>query len=422
MLSPAAPFRAVLRQRNIRRLLAGLAISQAGDWLYNLALLAFVYDRTHSSTWVGLTTAARIVPLIVLGPLGGVLADRIDRRALMIGCDLMRAATMAALAAVVLVHAPIVLAPIMAALCTAAGAPYIPAVQAVLPRLAGADQLPAANAARVGLTHICVVAGPVFGALLLLLGSPAIAFALNGVTFVIGGIVVAGLPRDDLRVDTGGSRAGLISGLQAGWTALKGCADAGVLVGANMVASAIYGACTVLFVLVSHRLGLGSSGYGYLLGAAGAGGVLSAGLAQRAAAGTRPRRALTVAVLAIGAPLPLVAVTRWAPAALALVAIFGAGSIVAEVVADTQLQRSLDPGVVARAYGFVLPANLAGIAAGALLAPLCVSVAGLSGSLVLLGAAAIAYGALVVARPRTSHVRVGAGRPGPAANVGAGSR
>lgn len=45
MLGPAAPFRVVLRERNIRLLLAGLAVSQAGDWLYNLALLAFVYDR-----------------------------------------------------------------------------------------------------------------------------------------------------------------------------------------------------------------------------------------------------------------------------------------------------------------------------------------------------------------------------------------
>jgi len=404
MLSPAAPFRAIIHRRNIRRLLAGLAISQAGDWLYNLALLAFVYDRTHSSAWVGLTTGARIVPLVVLGPLGGVLADRVDRRTLMIGCDLLRATTMAGLAAVALTHAPIALAPIMAALCTAAGAPYIPAVQAVLPQLAGADQLPAANAARVALTHICVVAGPAFGALLLLIGSPAVAFALNGVTFLIGGVIVAGLPRNALRVDAagsvGGARAGVVSGLQTGWSALRGCRDAGVLVGANVTASAIYGACTVLFVLLSHRLGLASSGYGYLLAAAGAGGVMSAGLAQRAAASARARRTLTVAVIAIGAPLPLIAVTNWAPAVLALVAIFGAGSIVAEVVADTQLQRSLAPGVVARAYGFVLPANLAGIAAGALLAPVCLAVAGLTGTLVLLGAGVIGYAVLVIARPR----------------------
>ena len=50
------------RYPRFRRLLASLAVSQAGDWLYNLALLAFVYERTHSSTWLAITTAARVLP------------------------------------------------------------------------------------------------------------------------------------------------------------------------------------------------------------------------------------------------------------------------------------------------------------------------------------------------------------------------
>jgi predicted MFS family arabinose efflux permease len=418
MLNPAAPFRVVLRERNIRLRLAGLAVSQAGDWLYNLALLAFVYDRTHSSTWVALTTVARVIPLVLLGPLGGVLADRVHRRPLMMVCDLARGATMAALAFVSLAHAPIFLAPILAALCTAGGAPYLPSVQAVLPRLATVDQLPAANAARVSLTHICVVAGPLFGAVLLLLGSPAIVFALNGITFLVGCAVVAALPRDALRLPpetaVTGSRPGPMSGLRTGWRALRDCVDVGILVGANVIASSIYGAFTVLFVLLSHRLGLGSGGYGYLLAGGGAGGVAAAGLAHRAAASARPRRALTIAMAALGAPLPLLAFTGSVPVAIALVAVFGAGSIVAEVVADTSLQRSLDPAVLARAYGFVVPANLAGIAAGALLAPVSVSFLGLRGSLVVIGVAVIAYSALVLVRSGGllgSRGRVGGAAP-----------
>ena len=68
------------RYPRFRRLLASLAVSLAGDWLYNLALLAFVYERTHSSAWLGITTAARVLPIVVCGPLGGVVADRYDRR------------------------------------------------------------------------------------------------------------------------------------------------------------------------------------------------------------------------------------------------------------------------------------------------------------------------------------------------------
>jgi hypothetical protein len=107
-----------------------------------------------------------------------------------------------------------------------------------------------------------------------------------------------------------------------------------------------------------------------------------------------------LAMAAVGVPIPLLAVTGWYPAAIVLSAIFGAGSIVAEVVADTSLQRSLDPAVFARAYGFVVPANLAGIAGGALLAPMFVALFGLGGALAIVGIAVIAYSALAFARPR----------------------
>src|SRR5689334_16964042 len=98
----------------LRRLLAALAVSQLGDWLYNLALLALVYDRTHSVTWTAATTAARVLPVVVLGPFGGVLADRYDRRRLMIASDVVRAAAMALLAVVALTDLPVLLAPVLA--------------------------------------------------------------------------------------------------------------------------------------------------------------------------------------------------------------------------------------------------------------------------------------------------------------------
>ena len=91
--------RSALRSPSFRRLAGALAVSQPGDWLYNVALLAFVYDRTHSATWVGVTTAVRVLPVVVLGPLGGALADRYDRRRLMILADLGRAAVMLACSA-----------------------------------------------------------------------------------------------------------------------------------------------------------------------------------------------------------------------------------------------------------------------------------------------------------------------------------
>src|SRR5690348_12800049 len=107
--------------RPFHLLISSLAVSSCGDWLYNVALLAFVYERTGSATWVSLTTAARVLPVVVLGPLGGVMADRYDRRRLMIGADLVRAGLMVMLGIVAATGLPILLAPALAAAATTAG-------------------------------------------------------------------------------------------------------------------------------------------------------------------------------------------------------------------------------------------------------------------------------------------------------------
>ena len=70
--APSGTIRSALRYPDFRRLLSALAVSQIGDWLYNLALVVLVYDRTHSALWAGVTTAARVVPVVVLVPYGWV--------------------------------------------------------------------------------------------------------------------------------------------------------------------------------------------------------------------------------------------------------------------------------------------------------------------------------------------------------------
>ena len=116
--------RASLRYPAFRWLLGGLAVSQLGDWLYNLALIALVYGRTHSALWAGITTAARVIRIVALGPLGGVVADRFDRRRVMITCDVTRAALMVLLSLFVITHAPIAVAPLIAAVLPVADATY----------------------------------------------------------------------------------------------------------------------------------------------------------------------------------------------------------------------------------------------------------------------------------------------------------
>src|SRR5260370_21026265 len=69
-----------LRQRNYRLFFFGQVVSVAGTWMQTVAQSFVVLGLTHSGTQLGLTTAARFLPMFLFGPLGGVFADRLDKR------------------------------------------------------------------------------------------------------------------------------------------------------------------------------------------------------------------------------------------------------------------------------------------------------------------------------------------------------
>ena len=402
-----------LRNRPMRRLLAALAVSGAGDWLYNVALLALVYDRTHAAAWVAVTTAARVLPIVVIGPFGGIVADRYDRRTIMIASDLIRAAAMVALALVTAAGLPIVLAPVLAALATAAAAPYPPCVAVATPHLVGSGDLAAANALRSTIGSVCIVVGPAIGGLLLLVASPALAFVVNATTFAASAVLVAGMhvgawsrPSAAKEGPDGepGSEGRLVS-LLAGLTALRRSPMALRLVGADLTCSVVYGAQTVMLLLVSRSLGQGSAGYGWLLTGCGLGGIVGAAIGGRMAAdrtsARRSRLAVPIALVVVAITLPALALVGSLAAAVVLTAVGGAGAIAVEVMTDTGLQRLLDPDVLGRAYGFSLPAALGGIVIGSLAAGPAVDLLGLHNALIALGGL-VAGHALWLTRPATA--------------------
>jgi MFS family permease len=401
------------------RLLAALATSQLGDWLYNLALLAYVQQRTHSTVWLGVTTAARIGPLVLGGPVGGLIADRFDRRRLMFASDVLRAAIMVALALVALAGLPVALVPVLAAAATVAGVVYPPSVAAVTPRLVDGAQLAAANAARGTITPACVAAGPALGAVLLLIGPPAVAFAVNAGTFVVSALLIASIPagpefarapRPDAAGAAGDSAIDgvrtLVRELGHGARALRSAPEAGWMVSADTAASLVYGAQTVLLLLVAGRLGLGADGYGYLLAAQGAGGIAGATLAGRLGRAASARLTLAAALALVAVPLPILAVTTSIGVALGVGVVGGAGALIVEVVADTRLQQTLDESRLGCAYGFAFAVSVGGIAIGGVIAPVLVALAGLDGALCLIAAAVLALASAIALRGARRHVSV----------------
>jgi MFS family permease len=261
-----------------------------------------------------------------------------------------------------------------------------------------------------------VIAGPAGGALLLVLGSPALAFLINAASFAASAAFLLALPRGPLfhpgRPAAGES--GLLTGIRAGARALWSNRLASRLVGADILCSMLYGAQTVLLLLLGHRLGHGDAGYGLLLAGYGVGGLAGAAVAARLGSVRRPVAAVAATLLVVATCSALFAVTPWFAGAVVLAILVGGGAVVVEVLADTLLARSVDEAVLARAYGLAFPAGIGGIVLGSLIAAPLVALAGLNGALIAVGALAAAY-VLVLAR------RVGEGTPATVAPVVASS-
>lgn len=401
MISPAETRRLFHSNRPFGLLLASLAVSSCGDWLYNVALLAFVFERTGSPTWVAATTAARVLPMLLLGPFGGALADRFDRRRLMLGADLARAFLMAALAAVAALGGPLAVAPLLAALATAAGVATPPCVAACTARFVPAPERQTANGLRAAIGQAAIVLGPALGAVLLALAGPALAIGLNALTFLVSFAAIAAIPAGPAFAPARDRSAApsLLADVAVGARALRGSPIAVRLVAADVVCSAVYGFLTVTLVMVAGRLGAGGGGYGLLLAACGVGGIAGATVVGRLAAARQWRRTLAVALGTVGVGVGLLGAAPGIVVALALALLLGAGMVVAEVLSETALPNLLGEEVLARAYGLLLPAAVAGILAGSLLAGPMVGLLGLAGALAAIGLLVL-LAAAVLLRPR----------------------
>ena len=217
-----------------------------------------------------------------------------------------------------------------------------------------------------------LIAGPALGGVLLLAtGSTAVAFAVNALTFAAAAAFTLAIedrraftsvrtgPRDVLAWSARSRTARRHCGptrRRFAWWAPTSCA-------------AWSTGCRRCCLSWSRgNAGPGMHGYGYLFAAIGAGGLAGTALAGRVA--RLPLRVALAASLAmVGVPMLAMPLAHWAPAALLLAGFTGAGAICVEIMTETGLQRMLDDEVFGRAYGLALPASIAGIAAGSLVAP-----------------------------------------------------
>ncbi len=188
--------------------------------------------------------------------------------------------------------------------------------------------------------------GPAVGAALLAVTSPVFAFTVNSLTFLAPALLLTfGLRgyHERSKTDDGASETGaFVAHFLEGVREISRSAGARILAAFLLAVAFIYGAQTVALVLVSdERLGTGARGYGYLLGALGAGGVIAAPLVNRLASGRRLAPTLLTGIGLAALPMAALCLVHNSVVAAALMVVSGAGATAVDVLTVTLLQRAL---------------------------------------------------------------------------------
>jgi predicted MFS family arabinose efflux permease len=389
-------YRSVLRHRDLRHLFAAEIISATGSWAYNVALAVYVFDRTHSALWVSAIFLVRFIPAMLLSAYGGILAERVERVRLLASSDLLMMAWQILLAITVAFSGPVALALVFSSFTSISATPYSPAVAAMIPQLAGEDDLTAANALNSTIDNVVIIVGPAVGALLLILGSPTLVFAVNAASFGASALLVHSLRTRSHPSDV--TEAGGAGPFLQMWRGLQTVIASGsvfVLVSFSVLASFVYGTDTVLFVYVSKlQLGTGATGYGYLLAALGVGGILAALVVNQLAAMPRLGAVITIGMAVYCVPTFFLIFVHSPELGFLLEVIRGGGTLVVDVLAITALQRSVSSQMVARVFGVFFALVLGAISLGSVLAAVLESTLTLHPTLVVMGLGVPALAAL----------------------------
>jgi CRP-like cAMP-binding protein/predicted MFS family arabinose efflux permease len=357
-----------------------------GDWLYNIGLVVYVLEETGSPAWVAAAGMGRMLPYLVFSALGGTIADRYERRTVMMASDLTRAALMVVMAVSAAADAPALVVVGIAFFSTTAGTAYEPAASALTPAVLKEEDLAAANALRAVLDNVAMALGPALGGVLLVLGPPPMAFALNAVSFVLGAILVRAMRTRSVppEAEQGTST---MQQLREGWTAVRASSDVAVILGVAFTVHLLYGQDAVVLVLASERLlDLGPEGAGYLYASIGLGGIIGATLINRLSEDSRPGRTLFVGLVISGAAFIVLGLTSQAAVGIGAMMFDGLGGVIIDVLSITLLQRLVARDVLARATGILITMSVAGLLVGMLIAPILIDLLDLRRALVVGGA------------------------------------
>ncbi len=396
---------------NFRRYFIGQSISLVGTWMQSVAQSWLVYSLTGSATDLGLVVAVQTLPVLVLGPYAGVIADRTDKRRLMVYLQALMGVQALVLGVLALANAITFWELCVLALALGLNNTFEnPARQAFVLEMVGAGNVRNAVSLNSTMVNAARAVGPAVAGLLIAVAGAGACFLLNAASFVA---VVYSLTSMDLGALEPSPPATRAKGqMREGLRYVRHEPRIGVpLLMMALVGTIAYEFQVSLPVLAGSTFHGGPETYGFLTAAMGAGAVLG-GLftATRGRTGLRP---LTIGAAVFGAAILLAAVSPVLAAEYVALGLVGWGSVSFLATGNSTLQLVAEPSMRGRVMALWAVAFLGSTPVGG---PLIGWVIAVAGARMGLGAGAAACG--VAAAIGLGAARRIAGRRGGVPAVG----
>ena len=338
-------FRA-LESRNYRRFFIGQIISVSGTWMQSVAQAWLVLKLTGSGVALGLVVACQFLPMLLLGPWAGVLADRVDKRRFLVITQ-ATAATLALALGVLTATGTVQLWMVflLAAALGTVSAFDMPARQTFVFEMVGPERLTNAVSLNSTVMNTGRLVGPAIGGVLIATVGLGVCFLVNAISYLAAIIALVGMRPDELLRTEPVARAR--GQLRAGFRYVWATASLRTpLVLMAVVGTLAYEFQVTLPLLARFTFGVGAEGYGLMASAMSLGAVVGGlGFASRA---TPSHRRLGLAGFAFGGLIIVVAVMPTYGATLAVLPLMGAASIAFITLGNSTLQLSADPAMRGR--------------------------------------------------------------------------
>lgn len=406
----------MLRQRDFRLYFAGQSISLFGDGMTRVALAFAALGLAGSASDVGIVLAASALPEIACLLVGGVVADRMSRRRLMVAADAVRLASQGVMAALVIAgDADVLTLALLAGVGGAASGFFNPAATGLVSTIVAPDDLQRANGLRATSMAAGEIAGPIVAGVIVAAAGAGWALGVDAVTFAASAAFLSRLRADGRTVGTS-SGASFLGDMREGWREFRARTWVWAFVASSAAGSMTWAAWSALGPVVADRDLGGAAAWGTVLAAMGAGGLAGALVAIR----VKPRRPLVLVgfmYMLLSAPLALLGAGAHVVLVSVAALFCGVGLMLGNTVWEATLQRYIPGESLGRVSAYDWLGGLAFRPLGlALWGPVAVAI-GVSSALWLAFALQLAVATAALALPATWRL-VTSPRP-PAQEAGA---